>query len=440
MTDDRKYKAEGLASNGFGSMRPIQQPERKFLRQMFFVVGFFMLFNGYLFGLRYSDFATLTFVVLSLIYVVRQRFILFSVCITFVILAAIINFSIIGFVGMSGSDRVWILRCHIAIIFGSILYFATPRQTLLFTSGVFFGGLLGFLVSIAEYMGSGFELVSLGLRSPTAAIRGLGSLDALGGAVRVTGMWGDANELGPVNSLMFIAALFIIKKRKYSKLAVYFAIFSVTSNALYLSFNRSSVIASIASAIRYFLIADPRRIVGVVIRLIASCVIALLVVRFAAPEQIELIAARFDLNAADGNFADRLTSLRGALTLLLEYPGGLSSEVWPDYLRSISSIANPHNAFISTGFGGGLVFAIFSAVSILYCSFKKNTLTGILSAHIFVLFLFEILNFSPGVVYFLGIIWAAPILDFITLKRGINGGEILQGSKAAKKFSGNRSQ
>lgn len=389
-------------------------PDVALLRLMFFLSGISMMFNGYLGSVRFSDIVTAAFVMVAGMYALRSRAILFTFIFTVIILVSILQLSKIGFSGMGGDDRVWIFRCNLAFFFGSIFSFANGRQTIIFVKGIFWGGFFGFLVALLEYWGLGQNLISFGLRTSTAAIRGLGELDQLGSTVRVSGMWGDANEFGPIHSITIVAALFLSGKIDNSKWMMFFSTTSVFINMSVLSFNRSSVIASFLSVFRYYILLSPRKFFNLSFRITLAVIIMLALFYAAFPDQFDLLFSRFDMSAADSNAGGRLASFLGALTVLNRFPGGLSSSVWPDYLRSISWVGNPHNAFLSIGFGGGALLSVYSMLSFIYLSTKQNTFIGILSFHLLVLFFFETLNFSPGIIYFLGIVWARPIFDLIT--------------------------
>lgn len=398
-------------------------PERRIIASTFFLSGLLMQFNGYLAGVRYSDIFSIVMIIVGLFFAVRKGSVLVSLLVSVIIGWTILSISTLSFDPMLGDDRVWLMRCYTSLLFGAVFYFSTPHQRDRFAFGVVVGGVLGFTIAVLEAFGLGMMLVDLGLRSATAASRGLGSLDQSGLTLRVTGMWGDANELGPVGTLPIVASLYLVGRRGHSRIVFWISFACMSINALFLSFNRSGLISSIASILIYAMRYHPSRMPGILVRGAVISLLILVAAYFILPDAIEDLVARYSFEAALINIQGRLASFGSGILLISKYPNGLSSSIWPDYMRSMSWVANPHNAFVSTSFGAGILFALFSLVSFLYCIFSQDRFSSLLATNLFILFFFETLNFSPGFIYFLGIIWSKTIVDSFLAVSKIGAGK-----------------
>lgn len=387
--------------------------ETRIKKAAFFLFGVSILFNGYAAGLRFTDLSAVALIMVCLTTILLTPALFLRAVLAIGLFCLLLAVSS-GLFSPSGLDTIWYGRVLVSFIAGLIFYTASPALQLLTIRGIVAGGIAGFGVALAQYAGVGDVLISLGLQSPVAAQRGLGSWDDYHSTLRIVGMWGDPNEFGPMSSMSMAAALvaMTLESTRRTRLFVVITALMVAANAAMLSFNRSSVIASGAVLVRYYATRGLWRFIKFAVVASAIAAVAFFFFREAMPDHYETLMRR--LNGSASNADGRSASLFAAIRLATLFPFGISSQLWPEYMRSLSGVANPHNAFLGTAFAGGILLAVFTALCIAYSALRAKPFEQIMATQIGILFMFEALNYSPSAVAILGILWARPILDLLS--------------------------
>ena len=264
--------------------------------------------------------------------------------------------------------RTVILALHYLGYSFAGLYLAVVLEQGDVRDGFCWGLVLGLVSTVAIFVlqdtGYASVLVNLGLIPGYYEVLHLD----IGETLRYSGLWGHPNEAGHVAALAAPGAayLFFVQRRVVPLALAGAALLAV----FYYTQNRGGLLVGGAVLALPLFFGRQGRIQ--VLRLVV--VGAVVWIAVAVVSQIDFISARFGDPAAQGNIAERLTSIFFGLEVIAGHPFGMSmSEFFSIMAAGTGGVTTPHNGFIFfAAIFGWLPLAVLIAAIVRNLSIRSD--------------------------------------------------------------------